>query len=149
MKLFTILVALVVLAIAESQQTQQPSLPSVDLPPELQRVLTDYETAWQAKDPTALSKVFAEDGFVLAGGKPPVRGRKAIAEGYANAGGPLSLRALHYATEGSTGYIIGGFAMKKGEPDVGKFTLTLKKDSAGKWLIMSDMDNGNGRRPQP
>ena len=36
--------------------------------------------------------------------------------------------------------------MKKGEADVGKFTLTLRKGSDGRWLIMSDMDNGNARR---
>ena len=66
-----------------------------------------------------------------------------IEKRYAKSGGPLSLRALAYATEGSVGYIIGAFAMKKGDPDIGKFTLTLKKDDDGRWLIMSDMDNGN------
>jgi ketosteroid isomerase-like protein len=30
--------------------------------------------------------------------------------------------------------------------DDGKFTLTLRKDSDGRWLIMSDMDNGNAPR---
>ena len=30
-------------------------LPSVELPPPLARVLTDYETAWQAKDAMSLS----------------------------------------------------------------------------------------------
>jgi phosphohistidine phosphatase SixA len=49
-------------------------LPSVELPRELARVLTDYETAWQNKDEDALAKLFAEDGFVLSGGSPPVRG---------------------------------------------------------------------------
>jgi len=33
----------------------------------------------------------------------------------------------------------------KGEPDGGKFTLTLRKAGDGRWLIMSDMDNGNSR----
>jgi ketosteroid isomerase-like protein len=27
--------------------------------------------------------------------------------------------------------------------DVGKFTLTLRKGADGRWLIVSDMDNGN------
>jgi ketosteroid isomerase-like protein len=125
---------------------QPPQLPSVDLPAPLARVLTDYEQAWQAKNPEALSNLFAEDGFILPNGAPPVRGRAAIKEAYKDAGGELSLRALAYATEGNVGYIIGAYSPKKGEPDQGKFTLTLVKDKAGKWLIMSDMDNGN-RRP--
>jgi hypothetical protein len=82
---------------------------------------------------------------VLSDGRPPVRGRRQIQERYANSGGPLALRALAYATEGSVGYIIGGFARVRGEPDIGKFTLTLTKDAGGRWLIMSDMDNGNAR----
>jgi ketosteroid isomerase-like protein len=120
-------------------------LPSVSLPAPLARVLTDYEAAWQQKDAAALAALFAEDGFVLSSGVPPVRGRAAIEKHYAGQGGPLSLRALAYSTEGSTGYIIGGFARQKGETDIGKFTLTLRKGGNGRWLIMSDMDNGNSR----
>jgi ketosteroid isomerase-like protein len=105
----------------------------------------DYESAWQRKDARALAALFAEDGFVLSNGVPPVRGRAAIEKHYSGQGGPLSLRALAHATEGSTGYIIGGFARRRGEPDIGKFTLTLRKGSDGRWLIVSDMDNGNSR----
>lgn len=128
-----------------SAQGQAAELPSVALPAPLARVLTDYEGAWQAKDASALSRLFAEDGFVLASGAPPVRGRAAIEKHYTGQGGPLSLRALAYSTEGATGYIIGGFTRRKGEPDAGKFTLTLRKGVDGRWLIMSDMDNGNSR----
>jgi ketosteroid isomerase-like protein len=120
-------------------------LTSVALPPPLARVLTDYETAWQRKDASALAALFAEDGFVLSNGVPAVRGRAAIEKHYAGQGGPLSLRAFAFAMEESTGYIIGGFARRRGEPDIGKFTLTLRKDSSGRWLIVSDMDNGNSR----
>jgi ketosteroid isomerase-like protein len=118
-------------------------LPSVKLPPDLDRVLRDYEAAWQRRDATALADLFAEDGFVLAQGKPPVRGRAAIREAYADAGGALSLRALAYATEGSLGYILGGFTHRSGEPDAGKFVLTLRRGAGGRWLIVSDMDNPN------
>ena len=124
-------------------QTRPPApLPSVNLPPELARVLTDYEAAWGSRDAAALAGLFAEDGFVLSGGKPPIRGRAAIEDAYKGSGGPLSLRALAYAAEGDVGYIIGGYTHTKGSPDDGKFTLTLKK-SGGRWWIMSDMDNGN------
>jgi len=119
--------------------------PSVVLPPPLARVLADYEAAWQGKDAAALAALFAEDGFVLSNGAPPVRGRARIRKHYEGQGGPLALRALAYATEGSIGYIIGGFARHRGEPDIGKFTLTLRRDTDGRWLIVSDMDNGNSR----
>lgn len=120
-------------------------LPSIELPSPLARVLIEYESAWQKKDAAALAALFAEDGFVLSSGVPPVRGRAAIEKHYAGQGGPLSLRALASSTEGSIGYIIGGYARRKGEADVGKFTLTLRKNELGRWLIMSDMDNGNSR----
>lgn len=120
--------------------------PTVELPRELARVLTDYETAWVARDAKALAGLFAKDGYVLPGGRPPVKGRAAIERYYQGHGGPLSLRAIAYAMEGPVGYILGGYAGEKGKEDDGKFTLTLRKDADGKWWIVSDMDNGN-RRP--
>jgi ketosteroid isomerase-like protein len=131
---------------AGAQAPEPSQLQSVELPPALARVLTDYEVAWQNKDAAALAALFAEDGFVLSSGVPPVRGRAQIQKHYAGRGGPLALRALAFATEGSIGYIIGGFAGRKGDPDSGKFTLTLRKGPGDRWLIMSDMDNGNARR---
>jgi ketosteroid isomerase-like protein len=126
-----------------------PPPPSVALPPELARVLTDYEAAWGKKDAAALAALFAEQGFVLSSGAPPVRGRAAIERHYAGAGGPLALRAFAYETREDVGYILGGFARSAGEPDAGKFTLTLKRGPGGRWLIASDMDNGNRRPPAP
>ena len=122
-----------------------PGLPSVTLPAPLARVLTDYEAAWARKDAAGLAALFAEDGFVLSSGVPAVRGRAAIARHYTGQGGPLALRALAYAVDGKIGYVIGGFARAKGEPDIGKFTLTLVEGPDGRWLIQSDMDNGNTR----
>jgi ketosteroid isomerase-like protein len=119
--------------------------PTVELPPELARVLADYETAWAARDAKALAGLFVEDGFVLPGGRPPVRGRAAIEQYYQGHGGPLSLRAIAYAKDGSVGYILGGYTGEKGKEDDGKFTLTLRKDAEGKWWILSDMDNSNRR----
>ena len=116
---------------------------AVELPRELDRVLTDYEKAWSARDAKALAALFAEDGFVLPSGQPPVRGRAAIESYYQGHGGPLALRAFAYATEGSVGYILGGYTSEKGKEDDGKFTLTLRKDAASRWWIVSDMDNGN------
>ena len=121
--------------------------PTVELPRELARVLTDYETAWVARDAKALAGLFAEDGYVLPGGRPPVKGRAAIERYHQGHGGPLSLRAIAYATEGSVGFILGGYTSEKGKEDDGKFTLTLRRDASGKWWIVSDMDNSNRRSP--
>lgn len=138
---------LVSFAAAAAQQPSAPvSQPSVTLPSELDRVLRDYEAAWTAKDAARLAKLFAEGGYVLPGGSPPVKGRPAIETYYTGHGGPLFLRAIAFATEGKVGYIIGGYTGTAGSPDEGKFTLTLRKGSDGRWLIMSDMDNINRRR---
>jgi ketosteroid isomerase-like protein len=142
---FGILAALWLLGAAHPQATAQDPLPDVGLPAPLARVLSDYEGAWRSRDARALALLFAEDGFVLSSGRPPVRGRAGIERHYAGQGGPLSLRALAFATEGPLGYIVGGFARQQGDPDIGKFTLTLRQAADGRWLIFSDMDNGNSR----
>jgi ketosteroid isomerase-like protein len=131
---------------AAGQQPAPATEPSVKLPADLAKVLTDYEAAWQSRDAAALARLFAEDGFVLPNGGLPIRGRAGIQKYYTGAGGPLSLRALAFATEGRVGYIIGGYGPAQGQPDTGKFTLTLRKGTDGRWLIMSDMDSANQRR---
>jgi ketosteroid isomerase-like protein len=131
---------------AFSQPTPTPAaLPSVALPPELDRVLRDYERAWRARDAAALAELFAENGFVMSNGSPPVRGRAAIRAKYANSGGPLALRALAWATEGKVGYIIGAFGRDAASPDSGKFILALERAGDGRWLIAADMDNSSRR----
>lgn len=139
--------ALTVSCFAQVPHTAGPdaTVPSVAMPNALERVLRDYEKAWTAKDASALASLFAADGFILSPGHRMVRGRAAIEAHYrAQSGGPLSLRAVAFATDRNAGYIIGGYAKQAGEPDIGKFTLTIRK-SGSRWLIFSDMDNGNSR----
>jgi glyoxylase-like metal-dependent hydrolase (beta-lactamase superfamily II)/ketosteroid isomerase-like protein len=121
--------------------------PSVTPPPELARVLRDYERAWTSRDAGALAALFTEDGMALSNGGPPRRGRAAIQEGYARAGGPLSLRAVSYAIGDTVGYIIGGYSQQPGQPDVGKFVLALRRSPGGPWQIAADIDNSNQPRP--
>jgi len=126
-----------------------PAMPSVPLPPALDRVLRDYEREWRGGNAAALSKLFTEDGFVLQSGKLPVRGRAAIQAAYAGqAGGDLRLRAFAFSTSDTVGYLLGGYSYGAGG-EVGKFTLTLRRTRGGAWLIASDMDNGSSppRRP--
>jgi len=152
MKKASVVLCVLIYAVCAAGQQPNPTSnqqPSINLPPEMDRVLRDYEAAWTAKDAVRLSRLFAEDGYVLPNGNPPAKGRAAIAAFYNGQGGPLFLRAIAFAAEGKVGYIIGGFAGAANSPDDGKFTLTLRKGGDGRWLIVSDMDNANRRRQPP
>jgi len=134
-----------------SAESPPAPLPSVTLPPPLDRVLRDYEHAWRSGDATAVAALFAEDGYVLQSGRNPIRGRAAIANAYkGQAGGPLKLRAFAYAASDTTGYILGAYGYGEGDnvPDMGKYTVTLRRSRGGPWLLFSDMDNGNQQRRQ-
>ena len=150
MKLISYLVIGLGIALPGGVFAQNPSppaqLPSITLPPALDRVLRDYERHWGAGNADSLAALFVADGFVLQPGRPPVRGLVGIAGAYrGNRGGPLALRAFAFATADTVGYIIGGFAMSPGEPDAGKFILALRRSPGGPWKIAADMDNGNRR----
>lgn len=125
-------------------------LPTITLPAALDRVLRDYERAWRAGDVPTLVALFTTDGFVLQPNRPPARGHKALAAVYhGQGGGPLRLRPIAYATADTVGYIIGAYGYGDDPNDQGKFTLTLRRSTNGRWLIASDMDNGSRptRRP--
>jgi ketosteroid isomerase-like protein len=127
----------------QAQQTIVPTtaLPSVVLPPDLDRVLRDYERAWQARNTEALVSLFVAAGFVMQPQRPPVRGQAGLRQSYQGAGGPLCLRALAFAQSGSVGYIIGAYRYQSVGNDVGKFVLALRRDDGKRWLIAADMDN--------
>jgi ketosteroid isomerase-like protein len=131
---------------AITAQDRAAPLASVELPPALERVLRDYERAWAAGDAAGLAALFTEDGFVLSNGSEPIRGRDAIRRSYANAGGPLKLRALGYATADTVGYIVDAYRYRDATEDTGTFVLALRRGSDGRWLIAADIDNAI-RRP--
>jgi hypothetical protein len=74
-----------------------------------------------------------------------VQGRAAIERFYDGRGGPLLLRAFAFAINGDVAYVLGGYSTEVGRPDIGKFTLTLRRESR-RWRIVSDMDSGNEQR---
>jgi len=126
-----------------AQDSAPAPLPSVTLPAELDRVLRDYEQAWQGGDAAGLAALFTTDGFVPArsGWR---RGTAAIEDTYAIAGGALQLRALGYATADTVGYIVGAYGYgDPGGPDRGKFVLALRRSADGPWRIAADLDNQN------
>lgn len=137
--------AVMLMAVSANCRAAQAGIQTIQLPPELDRVLRDYEAAWQARDEERLSALFHENGFALSPGRPPSRGREAILRHYRGAGGPLSLRALAYAAEDTIGYIVGIFG-RDATHEGGKFLLALQRpDPQSPWLIAADMDNSISR----
>jgi uncharacterized protein (TIGR02246 family) len=136
-------------ALAQAREVPAP-LPTITLPPHLDRVLRDYEVAWRASDENALAQLFADGRVVVTNSGRAVVGRDAVRDMYANGGGPLSLRALAYAADDSVAHIIGAYAVRPVEGEVeaedsGTFVLALVRQSAGKWLITADMDRSYRR----
>lgn len=121
--------------------------PAITLPPELDRVLRDYERAWRDGDGAALSALFLEDGFAVQSGSPLARGRDAIAKNVDGPGGALQLTAYAFAISDSTGYIVGGYRYPETVGPGGRFVLALHKRQDGFWLIAADLDN-MGPRPK-
>jgi ketosteroid isomerase-like protein len=121
------------------------------LPPDLDRVLRDYERAWRAGDAKAIAALFTEDGVLLQNYQPPIRGRTAIQAAYeGKRGSPLRLRSLAYADGDTIGYIVGGYRYGDAAHDIGKFTITLQRAPGKPWLISSDMDSMNAPpKPRP
>lgn len=126
---------------ASAQSTDPLGVEPVTLPPAMDRVLRDYEAAWEAGNGTQLAALFMEDGFALNNGSMPTQGRVKIAQMLTQPGGDLQLRAFAYAMDDSVGYIIGGFRYPTTTGPGGKFLLALRKGPDGHWLIAADMDN--------
>ena len=123
----------------------QSELPSVTLPPELDRVLRDYERHWRATNGAALAALFTDDGFIQRGG-PWIRGRDAIRTNYSQiASGILRLRAVGYAAADTVGYIVGAYRYGDANTDGGKFVLALRRAPRGEWKIAADLDAANRR----
>jgi hypothetical protein len=144
-----LLLALLTLLPAGAAAQAEPAPGGVALPPELDRVLRDYERAWRDRDPRRLADLFHDAGHALPPGNPPLRGRTAISRHYRDAGGPLHLRALAYATSDTVGYIVGMYGHAP-DRDAGKFLLAMRRSSRTQpWLIAADMDNSISRPEAP
>lgn len=139
--------ALLAILCTASISTWGQPLPTVTLPPDVDRVLQDYARAWQANDPAALAQLFTTDGMALPSGKPPAQGAEAIRNAYSQgAGTPLLLRPIAFGASGELAYVIGNWGPSADKADYGKFTLVLRRNAEGRWLIVSDMDNANAPR---
>ena len=132
---------------AAGGQAQQPpaQLPSITLPPELDRVLREYEVAWRSGDAPALAQLFADRRVVMTNSGRAVMGRDAVRQMYSGGSGPLTLRAMAYAVDDTVAHIIGAYRVRPGEEDSGTFVLALVRPPGGKWLITADMDRAHRR----
>jgi ketosteroid isomerase-like protein len=119
---------------------------AVPLPPALDRVLRDYESAWRGGDGARLAALFTEDGFAVQSGSPLARGRTAIARNITGPGGTLQLTAYAYSVSDSVGYIVGGYRYPQSTGPGGRFVLALRMGPDGRWLIAADLDNTGPRR---
>jgi ketosteroid isomerase-like protein len=120
--------------------------PAVTLPPALDRVLRDYESAWRDGDGARLAALFTDDGFAVQSGSPLARGHAAIARNITGPGGALQLTAYAYSVSGTVGYIVGGYRYPQTGGPGGRFVLALQLGPDGRWLIAADLDN-SGPRP--
>jgi hypothetical protein len=124
-----------------SQRPPPPPLPTVELPPALDRVLRDYERLWRGGNSDALVALFTEDGFVARRGGW-ISGHAGLRDALQGTSSDLRLRAVAYAADERVGYIIGayGYGDQPGIPDRGMFILTLRRGADGRWLIAADLD---------
>lgn len=147
---FAALLALLTASPAHSQSPGSASPPeappAASLPPALDRVLRDYESAWRAGDGARLAALFTEDGLAVQSGSPLARGRTAIAGNITGPGGALQLTAYAYAASDEVGYIVGGYRYPQTTGPGGRFVLALRKGPDGRWLIAADLDNSGPRR---
>ncbi len=130
---------------AQSGGTAPGTPAAVTLPPDLDRVLRDYESAWRDGDGARMGTLFTEDGFAIQSGRPIARGRAAIAGGITRPGGALQLIAYAYATSGEIGHIVGGYRYPESKGPGGRFVLALRRGTDGRWLIAADLDNEGPR----
>lgn len=139
---FSLLVTFCSIAVSQASQ------PSIPLPPELDRVLRDYERNWRAGNESGLAQLFTTDGFVPSN-TGWVRGREGIAGQYKDQQGELKLRAVAYAVTDTVGYIVGAYGFGADSVDRGKYVLALRRPRGGQWLIAADIDQSNRGGPTP
>ena len=134
---------------ASRMQAAVESQPAIVLPPALDRVLRDYESAWRDGDGPRLAALFTEDGYAMQSGADTARGREAIAKNITRPGGALQLTAHAHATDCAVGYIIGSYRYPETRGPGGRFVLALRMGPDGRWLIAADLDNAPARRSAP
>ena len=116
-----------------------PTLPETGLPPEIDRVIRDWERAMKAGDPSSFTALFTADGL-LGDASGWIRGSGAIRAAAANFNlEDLRVRAHGYSVADTVATVAGSLADLTGNPvrDVANVTFTLRLGGSGRWLIGS------------
>jgi len=126
-------------------------LPTVTPPPEVARVLTDFERGWQSLDKSFFAALFTEEGL-LQWGDDWARGRRAIRNALLGKAGGLRMRAQAFETHDSLGFIAGmyGFYRDTTWVDQGRYALTLRRTKTEPWQIaVAFLSNTTTTTPPP
>jgi ketosteroid isomerase-like protein len=113
-----------------------------------------WMAAGNAKDAAAIAALYAEDATVMPPNAAAVKGRAAIQvfwKGMVDQlGSKVTLTKVSGWQGGDSGYEVGTFAaMMGGANDSGKYLITFKKGTDGKWLITNDIFNSDLPCPAP
>jgi hypothetical protein len=125
---------------------------------DMDSLLLRYEKAWSRREPTELAALFATDGALATEGRPPVRGRGAIARTLA--GTLPHMRWGHFSTRvvdvnDDVAYVVGTAEFEWNTPAAERyrmtvpFSLTAKRAFPEPWLITWQKYDVNVTLPAP
>jgi predicted TIM-barrel fold metal-dependent hydrolase len=134
---------------ASAKLANDPPLPTIELPEDLERLLRAREKGWN--DKAALAPLFTEDSMVLDTHEPRwIRGRDKVTEYLAGTfGKPHRVTPVAYAVKGSTAYIAGYFTRPLEDGSTryfGHVLLSLEKGSDNVWRIAAETPTFPGPR---
>lgn len=134
-----------------AQTNFPPILPSVQLPPELARLLREFGKNWRSE--SGLAPLLTEDSMLVKRDmKNWVKGRD-IASGVWSRtyGEEITLVPVGYQIDNSTGYIMAYLGDTDPEPTLwGQAMIALKKEKDGQWRIVGKMiSEGYPRAQKP
>jgi predicted TIM-barrel fold metal-dependent hydrolase len=134
---------------ASAKLANDPLLPAIELPEDLERLLREREKGWN--DKAALARLFTEDSIVLDTHEPRwIRGRDKVTEYLAGTfSKPHRVTPVAYAVKGSTAYIAGYFTRPLEDGSIryfGHVLLSLQKGADGAWRIAAETPTFPGPR---
>lgn len=113
----------------------------------VEAVLRAYEAAYNARDAAALARVHAEDGGYYMPSGEPVVGREALERFWSRSQGRgLALELERFEAQGAVAWAVGRWTTGDAAQPTGRgrFVLALRRNSAGAFEIVVDLNNEAG-----
>lgn len=110
----------------------------------VEAVLRAYESAYNAHDAAALAHVHATDGGYYVPSGEPIVGREALERFWSrSAGSGLALTLERFESSGDVAWAVGRWSTSNGTAStgVGRFVLALRRNPAGTFEIVVDLNN--------